>query len=175
MKSKWIWAVLVVILGAAVYGGNVLATPQSGVTTTFNKVTLGDLDLRGQLLTTTAGPKDGTTHPDLWFTFLKTHGLTDLYVVNNTIAPGGTTGWHSHPGPSLILVTAGTVENYASDAPNCAPETYTAGQGLVDPGGNDVHMLRNEGSIPAQTIAVQFIPKDVPRRIEEPQPANCGG
>ena len=75
--------------------------------------------------------------------------MTDLYVVNNTISPGGTTGWHSHPGPSLILVTAGMVTNYASDAPNCAPEAYTAGQGFVDPGGADVHMLRNEGSIPA--------------------------
>ena len=174
MKSKWMWAFLAVVVGAAVYGGNVLATPQSGVTTTFSKATFGDLDLKGQMLPNTVGP-DGQTRPDLWLAFLKTHGLTDLYVVNNTISPGGTTGWHSHPGPSLILVIAGTVTNYASDAPNCAPETYTAGQGFVDPGGADVHMLRNEGSIPAQTIAVQFIPKDVPRRIDEPQPNNCGG
>jgi quercetin dioxygenase-like cupin family protein len=174
MKSKWMWAFLAVVVGAAVYGGNVLAATQSGVTTTFSKATLGDLDLRGQMLTTATGPT-GVTHPDLWFALLKTHGLTDLYVVNNTIAPGGTTGWHSHPGPSLILVTAGTVTNYASDAPNCAPETYTAGQGFVDPGGSDVHMLRNEGTVPAQTIAVQFIPKDVARRIDAAAPANCSG
>jgi hypothetical protein len=57
----------------------------------------------------------------------KTHGQSDVYVVDNKFAPGGTAGWHSHPGPSLILVVAGTVTNYLGDDPNCTPHTYTAG------------------------------------------------
>jgi hypothetical protein len=34
MKSKWVWALLVGVLGAALYGGTVQATPPSGVTVT---------------------------------------------------------------------------------------------------------------------------------------------
>ena len=34
MKSKWMWALLLVVVGAAVYAGTVLATTPRGVTTT---------------------------------------------------------------------------------------------------------------------------------------------
>jgi hypothetical protein len=33
MKSKWVWALLLGVLGVGVYVGNVLATPPIGVTT----------------------------------------------------------------------------------------------------------------------------------------------
>ena len=172
MKSKWVWALVVVVLGVTFYAGNVLATPSAGLTTTIlAKSTFDRLDLSGHQLTTTA--PDGTKHRQLWLAWIKTLGLSDLYVVDNKIAPGGTTGWHSHPGPSLIFVVAGAVTNYMSDDPRCTGQVYTAGQGLVDPGGEDVHMLRNEGTVPAETIAVQFLPKDATRRIDEPAPGNC--
>ena len=48
MKSKWVWAVLVVAMCAGVYGGVVLATPRVGLTTTtLAKATVDDLDLKG--------------------------------------------------------------------------------------------------------------------------------
>jgi hypothetical protein len=50
-------------------------------------------------------------------------------------------------------VVAGKVTNYEGDDPSCTPHVYTAGMGLVDAGGKDVHMLVNEGSVPAETIA----------------------
>jgi quercetin dioxygenase-like cupin family protein len=104
----------------------------------------------------------------------KTHGQSDVYVVDNKFAPGGTAGWHSHPGPSLILVVAGTVTNYLGDDPNCTPHTYTAGAGFIDPGSGHVHLLRNETGAPAETIAVQLLPKDADRRIDVPvAPGNC--
>jgi hypothetical protein len=54
------------------------------------------------------------------------------------------------------------------------PHAYPAGTGFVDPGGADVHALRNEGSVPAETIAVQFLPKDAARKIDVlTAPANC--
>ena len=173
MKSKWVWALLVVVLGVAVYAGNVLATPSAGLTTTIlAKATFDQLDLSGHALTTAVGRTARSTG-SVWLAWIKTHGLSDLYVVDNKFAPGGTTGWHSHPGPSLIFVVAGAVTNYMSDDPRCTPHVYTAGQGFVDPGGDDVHMLRNEGTVPAETIAVQFLPKDATRRIDEPAPGNC--
>ena len=177
MKSRWVWALAVVALAAGVYGGVVLATPAGGLTTTtLAKATADDLDLRGQALTTTTGP-DGREHPSgVWLAWIKTHGLSDLYVIDNKIAPGGTTGWHRHPGPSLIFVVAGTVTNYEAGEPDCAPHPYPAGTSFVDSGGDDEHTLKNEGSVTAETIAVQFLPQGAPRRIDVPAvPSNCGG
>ncbi len=35
------------------------------------------------------------------------------------IAPGGYTGWHTHPGPVLVLVKAGALTLYSSEDPTC--------------------------------------------------------
>ena len=45
--------------------------------------------------------------------------------------------------------------------------------GFIDPGGDDVHTLVNNGTTPAETIAVQILPKDAPRKTPAPPPANC--
>src|SRR5262249_39961082 len=83
------------------------------------------------------------------------------------------TGWHMHPGPSLILVVAGTVTNYLGADPSCTPHTYTAGQGFIDSGA-DVHDLRNEGSVQAETIAVQLLPQHATPKIAlVPGPGTC--
>jgi hypothetical protein len=42
-----------------------------------------------------------------WQARIDTKGATDVYVVENKIAPGGTFGWHSHPGPSIVVVKSG--------------------------------------------------------------------
>ena len=52
---------------------------------------------------------------NLWYAHLRTHGTSDLFVQDNTWEPGGSTGWHTHPGPSLIIVTEGTVTAYEGD------------------------------------------------------------
>lgn len=103
---------------------------------------------------------------------LKTHGQSDVYVVDNKPPPGATTGWYSHPGSSLILVVAGTVTNYLGDDPSCTPHAYTAGAGFIDPGDGDVHMPRNKTSAPSETMAVQLLPKAAVRRIDVPDPGN---
>jgi hypothetical protein len=111
--------------------------------------------------------------PDLWLSFQKTRGESDVYVQNNTWAPGGTTGWHTHPGHSLIIVTAGTITAYEGDDPHCTPRVYTPGMGFVDEGGDHVHVLRNEGAVEARTIAVQLIPAGATRRNDAPSPGTC--
>jgi quercetin dioxygenase-like cupin family protein len=117
--------------------------------------------------------KARTSAPDRWKAQLKTHGQSDVYVVDNKFPPGASTGWHSHPGPSLILVVTGTVTNYPGDDPSCTPHTYSAGDGFIDPGGRHVHMLRNETGTAAETIAVQLLPKDAARRIPADTPSGC--
>jgi quercetin dioxygenase-like cupin family protein len=114
-----------------------------------------------------------TPAPDRWKAQLKTHGQSDVYVVDNKFPPGASSGWHSHPGPSLILVVTGTVTNYSGDDPNCTPRTYSKGDGFIDPGGAHVHMLRNESGADAETIAVQLLPKGAPRRTPADAPSGC--
>ena len=119
---------------------------------------------------------DGSLHSrfrNLWLSFQKTKGDSDLYVQSNVWAPGGTTGWHTHPGHSLIIVTAGTVTAYDRHDLSCTPHAYTAGMGFVDPGGDHVHVIRNEGPVDARTVAVQLIPAGATRRIDADGPSSC--
>lgn len=169
MRRKLTWVVLLsaVIVVMALHAGKVLATPASGFTgTTLALSRFGEIDVFNQL----APPNNNS---NIWLSLQKTKGLSDVYVQSNVWQPGGSTGWHTHPGHSLIMVTAGTVTAYEGDDPNCKPTVYTQGMGFVDPGGGHVHILRNEGAVPASTIAVQLIPAGAVRRIDAPDPGNC--
>lgn len=161
MKSKWLWALLGVLTIVGVYAGTVLATPPSGQsTTTLARAPFEAFKLRAQ-----------SDPPNVWQAKLKTHGTSDLYVIDNTFAPnGGTSGWHSHPGPSFVFVVSGTITNYMSDGHQCMQQDYTAGQGFVDEGGDHVHKIVNNGSVAARTIAVQFLPVGAGRRIDADEP-----
>ena len=43
----------------------------------------------------------------------------------------------------------------------------------MDEGGNDIHMIKNNTSEPAETIALQVLPQGATRRIDEPDPGTC--
>jgi hypothetical protein len=175
MKARRTWAavaVAVAVAAAGVGASTVLATPQAGVTTTtVGMASLPPLEIHSDFRPQS---QPQTWPPSFWSALLRTHGITDLYVVDNVIAPGGTTGWHTHPGPSLIIVKAGTVTNYRAEARHCSGVDYPAGTAFVDGGGNDVHELKNNTDQPVETIAVQFIPHGQPRKTDLPQvPPGC--
>src|SRR6476661_646682 len=161
MRRKLTWMLLIgaAVVGAAVYGGNVFATPASGFAgTTLALGRFDDIDVMNQSF------PDGFLRP--WLSIQKTKGPSDLYVQSNVWAVGGSTGWHTHPGHSLIIVTAGTVTAYEGDDRRCRPTVYTQGMGFVDEGGDHVHVIRNEGAVEARTIAVQLIPAGAQRRAD---------
>jgi quercetin dioxygenase-like cupin family protein len=161
MKSKWALTIIVGLVGLAVYAADVLATSGSGFTAAQQwKGVFGAINVKNET--------------DGYELELKTKGVSDVYVTRNTIAVGGHSGWHTHPGPSLIMVTVGEIMAYEGDDPTCTPTRYQAGQGFVDPGNGHVHLLRNESGAPAETVAVQFLPRGASRRIDAPAPANCG-
>jgi quercetin dioxygenase-like cupin family protein len=169
MRKKLNWSL---VLAAVLCAGSVRATPPSGFTgTTIAKGGFGEINVRLH-----AFLPEGAGHQDeesFWASIQKTRGDSDLYVQSNVWATGGTTGWHSHPGHSLIIVTSGAVTAYEGDDPSCAPRVYTAGMGFVDPGGVHVHVLRNEGSVEARTVAVQLIPAGAVRRIDAAANSAC--
>jgi uncharacterized cupin superfamily protein len=173
MRRK-LWVVLLgAALGiAALYTRNALATPSSGfAATTLAMGRFGEIDVFNNFVSPNAQQEQH--HGKAWVSLQKTKGLSDLYVQSNVWQPGGSSGWHTHPGHSLIIVTAGTVTAYEGDDPNCKPAVYTQGMGVVDPGGDHVHILRNEGSVEARTITVQLIPADAVRRVDAENPGNC--
>jgi hypothetical protein len=109
---------------------------------------------------------------DIWKARITTKGATDVHMIQNTIVPGGTFGWHSHPGPSLVIVKAGTATFYDADDRRCAPHVVPTGSGFVD-NGQDTHVVRNEGAVDLVTEVVSLVPAGFARRIDEPAPANC--
>ncbi len=92
------------------------------------------------------------------------------------IAPGGSTGWHSHPGPVVVLIKSGQMSFYDSEDPTCTVRTYSAGQAFIDSGQGHVHIARNESQSQVLDIWVTYF--DVPPggafRIDAPTPGNCG-
>jgi hypothetical protein len=183
MRRKLTWLVMcsVATIVAAVYTGSVWATSAN---TGFKASTIAsgrfsDIEVFNKSITPSSNSSDGDQHnADVWLSLQKTRGSSDLYVQDNTWQPLGSTGWHTHPGHSLIIVTAGSVTEYESNDPDCKPHVYTAipgmSVGFVDPGGDHVHIIRNESTTTvAKTIAIQLIPAGAVRRIDAAQPANC--
>jgi len=131
------------------------ATPPVGVTQTLlaGPVVLDEINI------VTQTPTHGA--------MVKTRGLSDAYVVHARIAPGGDTGWHSHPGIVFVLIRSGTATHYDADF---APSVYPAGTGFVEDPEGGTHILRNEGSTDLELVVFFLVPKGAPRRIDEPAP-----
>lgn len=138
-------AVIALGLAAGVLTANpARATPPAGVTTDI----LGSGTTVGGFKIHAAGIK------------VESKNAADVTVTHLTFAPGGTTGWHVHPGPVLVIVTTGSVTRYAAD--DCTAQTYTAGQAFVENGPTDENMVRNDGTVPAKTIVTFLTPPGAP-------------
>jgi hypothetical protein len=174
MRAKAILVLGAVILGAAGYVGTVWATPAAGFTSsTISLGRFGDIDVDNLSFFPPTAPTNSHPGRNLWLSMQKTKGPSDLYVQSNVWTPGGSSGWHTHPGHSLITITAGTITVYEGHDGDCEARTYTVGQGLVDPGDGHTHLIRNEGPVDARSITVQLLPAGAARRIDAPAPPNC--
>jgi hypothetical protein len=92
---------------------------------------------------------------------------------NYTFEPGGSTGWHSHPGPVVVLVKSGALTYYQGTGP-CVGRVYPAGTAFVDSGNGRAHIARNETGVVTETSVVFFgVPDGASPRIDEPAPGNC--
>lgn len=157
------------IVCATLYAGTTWATPSTDfAATTLAKGTLGEFEVFNHFVRSNLNEDER----NLWLSLQKTKGSSDLYVQSNVWQPTqpghpvASTGWHSHPGHSLIIVTPGTLTNYEGDDPTCTPHVDTLGMAFVDHGGSHVHIIRNEGDVVAPNIAIQLIPAGQPRRID---------
>ncbi len=147
-------AAVVGLLSLTVVGGTAQATAPSGATTE----TLSRATITGTYKVHVDGIK------------LDLKGPVDIATVRVTLEPGGSLGWHSHPGATLVAVTSGTVTRV--NAPGCTEDTVSAGQGFTEEP-NLVHNLLNKTSTTAQTIVTFIVPVGAPLRVDEPAPAGC--
>jgi quercetin dioxygenase-like cupin family protein len=104
---------------------------------------------------------------------IRTKGPRDMLVTSITVDPGGSFGWHTHPGPVLVAVSKGTLAVYQEQGSHCPRSTVTAGQAFVEDGG-DIHLTRNEGSDPVELNAI-FLARTGTKEFLAPmaQPKGC--
>src|ERR1051326_4203456 len=72
---------------------------------------------------------------------------TDVAMAQITVDPGGSTGWHSHPGGAIVVVKQGSPTVYESIGSQCETTTYNAGQAFIARPG-EVGDIVNEGTVP---------------------------
>jgi hypothetical protein len=107
----------------------------------------------------------------------------DVFVQHARLGPGGSTIWHTHPGPVIVTVVSGSLtyvdaadanaagENNEQDT--CRHRTYTAGSGFTDPGYGHVHRAV-AGTSGADFYAVYILPRGSANHlIPASAPAPC--
>ena len=101
---------------------------------------------------------------------LAVHPGTNTIVGQYTFGPHSSTGWHSHPGKTLVVVQSGTFTVYHD---NCHAMTYGPGSSFVELP-SSVHVGRNETDSNVQLGVVYFdVPIGGSPRIDQPQPDGC--
>ena len=153
-RTLLLMAVAVTVL--AVFVGAALATTPKGVTPTpLTRATLGKFEAHN----------DGIEVESQ-------RTSADFALAKVVIEPGGSTGWHHHPGVALVAINSGTVTEY--DA-KCEKSVYKAGKGFVE-SNDEVHLVRNHGNVKAVLYVTFIVPTKTPADgllIDDPQPRSC--
>jgi len=101
----------------------------------------------------------------------------DTAFQQGTLQPGGTTGWHTHPGPTFVAFAQGEGTVYHVSGSGGTAMKIGAGSGFSQMP-TLVHVLHNDGSVPIIVYTLYVLPRGTPNtgiRIDQPQPAGCPG
>jgi quercetin dioxygenase-like cupin family protein len=95
-------------------------------------------------------------------------------IVDVAFAPGGFTGWHSHPGAEIVTVKSGAVTFKRVRDGECTIHTYTAGQAFVAYPQDTFNVMNASATDPAEMVVVLFdIPAGGPTRVDRADPGIC--
>jgi quercetin dioxygenase-like cupin family protein len=127
------------------------------------------------VLSTGTAERDINTHAHLvipgmeedFSVALATEGASNIIQQEIKFSPGGTTGWHTHPGIVILTLAAdsGPVDWYDS---KCGKTVYNAGDSWTE--GTKLHDVVNRGSIDAHFLVTYIVAKDVNKRTDEAAP-----
>jgi len=112
-----------------------------------------------------------------WGMVLTTTDDTDVGADRLIVAPGGVSGWHTHPSAVFVTVTSGSIVWTDGSNPLCPSTTYTTGQSFIEDA-YVIHNVRNaSNSVSAEFIAIHLNPTGTSGpafRIDVPTvPNNC--
>ena len=171
--TKWRLAFLVIMAAVStVVAGATLATPPSGILSApvVARASFADrVDIRFKVKG--ERQKGQGQHQEV----IHVRDAQETVMQQIVIEAGGHTGWHTHPGPVVVLVKSGELTFYSSEDPTCTGRTYSAGQAFIDSGQGHVHIARNEGSETLELWATYFdVPPGGPFRFDADDPGTCG-
>jgi quercetin dioxygenase-like cupin family protein len=151
------------VAAAALIAGVAMATPTLGAW--YNVILstgTANQDINAHAHVALPGSEDGFSAQ------VETEGAANFIVQEIKFSPGGTTGWHKHPGVLLLSLAAdsGPIDWY--DA-NCAKHTYNAGDSWTE--STTLHDVVNNSSLDAHFIVTYVVPKGVNKRTDQAAPA----
>jgi quercetin dioxygenase-like cupin family protein len=91
------------------------------------------------------------------------------------VEPAGFSGWHSHPGTTVVAVQSGQITLFSEPIAGgkCRVHTYTAGQLFLEHPRNEYNAV-NTGAEPEVSAVTFFnVPHGGPSRIDQADPGNC--
>ena len=154
-RTALLMAVGVTVLLALVVGAALATPPKEATVTPLTRATLGNFEAKSDGIEVESEQRSA-----------------DIAIAKVVLEPGGSTGWHHHPGVTLVSVASGTVTEYDH---KCEKSVHKAGEGFVE--SNDaVHVVRNKGNVNAVLYATFLVPTnttDEGLRVDEPKPRNC--
>jgi quercetin dioxygenase-like cupin family protein len=168
MANRQLMSAVIIAAAVTALAGAVLATQGAGTTgVVAARAAFADIvDLKFSI-------KDDYRGRDN----IQVRNAGDTVLQQITFEPGGYSGWHSHPGPAVVLVASGQLTFYDGDDESCSGRTFSAGQALIDPGQGHVHFAVNQSSTPSVVWVTYF---DVPPgpgstgvRQDAAAPGNC--
>jgi quercetin dioxygenase-like cupin family protein len=98
----------------------------------------------------------------------QTKGPVDFATNMVTIGPNGSSGWHYHPGVTLVTVSSGSVVHYDM---HCTATVYPAGTAFVEAGDHPLLVRNESATTPAVNIVTFIVPAGTTAlRIDSPNP-----
>jgi quercetin dioxygenase-like cupin family protein len=156
MMKRTILLMAVAVTVLAVFVGAALATTPKGVTPTpLTRATLGKFEAENNGIEVESQRTSA-----------------DFALAKVVIEPGGTTGWHHHPGVALVSVNSGAVTEYDK---NCHKSVFKAGEGFSETNG-EVHVVHNQGKANAVLYVTFIAPTKTAADglvILDPKPKGC--
>jgi quercetin dioxygenase-like cupin family protein len=141
-----LWVTLVAIIASIAVAGTVFATHAPGGT---SSVVLARGTLAEKVKVNVGNTK------------IQTKGPVDIATLEVTFAPGGSAGWHIHPGPVFVVMKSGELSVWDED---CVKNTYSAVAGPAGPDevffefGPEMSMLvKNESATTPAVVVGTFI------------------
>jgi quercetin dioxygenase-like cupin family protein len=166
MNKRMIWSVSAAVVAAVgITTGTAIATPSSGIVEAPVVARGGFPDRTDAIFMSKV---DNGRHVTL------VRDAAEMVVQRIVLAPGGNTGWHTHPGPAVAVVQQGELTLYQGKDRTCTGTTYAAGQAFVDPGQGNVHIAQNRGDTNAEVWVTYFdVPPGGSPRIDAADPGHC--